>query len=296
MVLLTALGTCGLSYFGCLQLGVGQDQPSIHMPLEQVPPSSSPWPPHPRDIFNATSPGGVTGPIASGESVEAFVVPSDRDLVITSYNGNGVAWNIVAEKDEARQVLLYQKAVPLRSRWYTDGPIGLSVAKGSAVLLELEWHTSLSSPSWSVVGYLYPPTDAPIEWPPRPKNIVTLTGEHVFAPYEQHGVYTVPSKKWLVVTFVEPFAPGSDVTTNPLNGVVTIIEEKDGVQVAKTAELPIDLNHQDTNEARNHGPLGLTFRPGSRVVIANDGYGSSPNPPGDGLLRWIANGYIVPDH
>lgn len=90
-------------------------------------------------------------------------------------------------------------------------------------------------------------------WPPRPADIVNLSGHEVIAPGEIHVLFEVPANEWLVVT-------DGDRVSNPVAvGDFGILE---GGQFRRL------LNATDFSEGY-HSVTGLAFPPGTSVAVGN---------------------------
>ncbi|MCZ6793920.1 MAG: hypothetical protein O7J95_09950 [Planctomycetota bacterium] len=88
------------------------------------------------------------------------------------------------------------------------------------------------------------------QWPPRPEDIVNLRG---FIPGDQIGqggvIFTVPEDRWLVVTDAR------------LAAALTFVERRGAEEIEKP------FSFGSGNLAVFHFSVGLTFAPGSEVVV-----------------------------
>jgi len=106
-------------------------------------------------------------------------------------------------------------------------------------------------------------------WPPPPeamfnfhgKNIELAGGDYLVSPGEKQVIYTVPADRWLIVT-------NADWMTcqYPL---LFLLERVANVETVKANLSPGDSSCPYGGNLDSAGPVGLTFRPGSEVVVWN---------------------------
>ncbi len=116
-----------------------------------------------------------------------------------------------------------------------------------------------SSPSGPVQLLRSPP------WPPSPDNIFNLADSAVsFAAGERKSVFAVPADTWLVITDAAAFS-ATNIT----------LAEHDLTSNHDTLKIPEPILRADYGwhlpPLSNSYGLGLTFRPGTQVMLQNTG-------------------------
>ncbi|MCC7172805.1 MAG: hypothetical protein IT459_20320 [Planctomycetes bacterium] len=124
----------------------------------------------------------------------------------------------------------------------------------------------------------------PWSWPPAPSrivNIVSATNAGGTATWMQSNearvVFTVPSDQWLVLTSLN--------VQSSVGAPLCIVESAAGVSSIKWTYA--DPNGNPTLSTQTLGEAGMTFGPGSDVVIEN-------KTPTIFTARWMMTGYLRP--
>lgn len=190
---------------------------SVTQAVRAIPYDSGTAIPKPQDLVNLS--GTVT---ANGQPGLVFTVPAGKWFVLTDiqaasfmpaataiggFSCGALDPSFVAIKEGLTGTVMWSKGM---SPFATGGyrlDVGIPFAPGSQVVLEID--QGKSSPftttpvdipvSWHLAGYLSGPS-ADMPWPPRPENIVSVSGSITGTAGGSAATYSVPVGKWLVVT------------------------------------------------------------------------------------------------
>ncbi len=222
-------------------------------------PPAGPWPPvDPEDIVNLRFDRAMT----AGESATVYKVPAKRHLVLTEVGLVNASGGFDAQLVERTR---NGTVVKLVSSFTVESTLGIGIAfRPDSSVDVVNTRTKTDQVTLTLFGYLAPNKD----WPPaKPGDLFDTYGTATFNPGEKVTIFDVPQDQWLVLTTAQFRGAG-----------YTLLEDAAGTLTEKPRFFS---DHPQV--------VGITFPPGSSVVLRND------EPFGTRQFWWLMTGYLAKD-